>query len=167
MTDFLPPRENFMRGSYEESFTGGGLELLDAEHLSQLFEKVVKTLLERKLRHRGPRRFHGFCGIVPDAFHVFVTPLTEEKVSSTYLTRKGKTAQEAEELIESVDRERAAFIKKYYGRVWPQRDLYHLMLNSKAGDDVVIDMILRGMDHFGGPQAIAAETIPAQLSRPQ
>jgi cytidylate kinase len=53
-----------------------------------------------------------------------------------------KSREEAEDLLERVDRDRAAFIKKYYGMVWPQRDLYDLMINTVSGDEAVIDMIL-------------------------
>jgi hypothetical protein len=55
----------------------------------------------------------------------------------------GKSVDEAEELIERVDRDRAAFIRKYFDRTWPQRDLYDLMINTRIGDEAVIDLILR------------------------
>ncbi len=155
----------FMRGSYEESLTGGGIELLDAERLSELFEKVVIDVAGRGNCVIVGRGAPWFLRDRPDTLHVFLFAPHEEKVRR--IMAQGKSRQEAEDLIESVDRERAAFIRKYYGRVWPQRDLYHLMLNSKAGDDVVMDMILRAMELFGGPQATAAETIPGRLPRSQ
>ncbi len=54
----------------------------------------------------------------------------------------GNSQSEAEELIERVDRERATFVKKYYNKNWPQRDLYHMMLNTKVGDEGVVRLIL-------------------------
>jgi hypothetical protein len=41
-----------------------------------------------------------------------------------------------------VDRQRVIFVRKYFGMKWPTRELYHMMINSKAGDEVVIDTIL-------------------------
>ena len=40
---------------------------------------------------------------------------------------------------------------------WPTRELYHMMINSKAGDEVVIDTILNEIHSLG------AENIPADL----
>src|SRR5579884_3090804 len=79
-----------------------------------------------------------------DTFTVFIFAPREEKLRR--LQASHKTLAEAEELIERVDQERAAFIKHYYGRNWPQRDLYHLMINSKVGDDLVVQTILTEID---------------------
>ncbi|MBV9222916.1 MAG: cytidylate kinase family protein, partial [Acidobacteriaceae bacterium] len=51
-----------------------------------------------------------------------------------------------EHLVEEIDKDRAAFVKKYYGKNWPTRELYHLMLNTKIGNDNVIKMILTEID---------------------
>lgn len=130
----------FMRGSYEESFTGGGPELLDAEHLSHLFEKVVKKIAANGRVVIVGRGAPWFLRGRRDAFHLFLYASTEEKIRR--ITAQGKAREEAEHLIATVDHERAAFIRKFYGRVWPQRDLYHLMLNAKLGDDAVVDIAL-------------------------
>ncbi len=142
-TAFYRLAKIFMRGSYEESFTGGGLELLDAEHLAQLFEKVIKNIAAKGRCVIVGRGAPWFLRGRADVFHVFVYASVEEKIRRT--TAQGKSRAEAEELIENVDRERAAFIRKFYGRVWPQRDLYHLMLNSIVGDDMAVDTILNAV----------------------
>ena len=76
----------------------------------------------------------------PDAFHVFIYAPFEEKVHR--LRGMGKSEDEAMTLAETVDRDRAAYIKQYFNVEWPYRELYHLMLNSKLGDDFAVDMIL-------------------------
>jgi len=97
---------------------------------------------------------HGNCVIVgrgapyllrdrKDAFHVFLFAPWEEKIRR--LVRSGKTQSEAEELVETVDRERADFIKHYFGKEWPNRPLYHLMINTAIGDDNVIAIVLNSM----------------------
>jgi hypothetical protein len=42
-----------------------------------------------------------------------------------------------------VDQERAEFIEKYFHLEWPSRSIYHAMLNTGVGDEIVIDAILR------------------------
>ena len=134
----------FMRGSYEDRFSGPGTELLDAESLSRLFEKVITDVADR-----GP------CVIVGRAapwflrerrhhMGLFIFAPYEEKMRR--LREIGKSEQEADDLLEQVDSDRAVFVKRYYGKNWPQRDLYHLMINSVVGDDAVIDLALREMD---------------------
>jgi hypothetical protein len=48
-------------------------------------------------------------------------------------------------LISEIDQERATFVQKYFSKEWPLRELYHLMINSKVGDDVVTRVILDEM----------------------
>ncbi|HTX37511.1 MAG TPA: hypothetical protein VME43_20925, partial [Bryobacteraceae bacterium] len=45
-------------------------------------------------------------------------------------------------LAETVDQDRAAYIRQYFKAEWPLRELYHLMINSSLGDDVVVQAIL-------------------------
>ena len=134
----------FMRGSFEESYTGSGLELLDAEGLSHNFEKVIKDIAAKGNCVIVGRAAPWFLRDRPDTFHVFVFAPYEEKLQR--LLAAGYTRDAAEHLLETVDQERAAFIKRYYNKIWPQRDLYHLMINSKVGDQMVLDLILGEMD---------------------
>ena len=130
----------FMRGSFEQAYTGGGLELLDAEGLAQCFEKIVNDVAARGNSVMVGRGSPYFLRERPDTFRVFVYAPYEEKLRR--LVALGNDRKEAEHLLETVDEERAAFVKRYYNKIWPSRDLYHLMINSKVGDQMVIDMIL-------------------------
>jgi hypothetical protein len=51
----------FMRGSYEERFSGSGTELLDAESLSHLFEKVITDVANRGHVSSSAGPPPGFC----------------------------------------------------------------------------------------------------------
>jgi cytidylate kinase len=133
--------KTFMRGSYEESYSGGAkLELLDAESLAQLFENVVKDVAAKGNCVIVGRAAPWFLREQNDTMRVFIYAPFEEKMRR--LRARGRSRGEAEEMIERVDSERIAFVKKYYGKVWPQRDLYHLMINSKCGDEAVIELML-------------------------
>lgn len=135
----------FMRGSYEDRYSGGsGAELLDAETLAKLFERVVTDVAER-----GPcvvvgRGAPWFLRKRADTMHTFLFAPYGEKMRR--ITEDGKTEAEAEELIERVDSDRAAFVTKFFAKTWPQRDLYHLMINSVIGDDAVIELMLHEME---------------------
>jgi cytidylate kinase len=154
-TAFYRLVKTFMRGSFEDSFSGGAkLELLDAEHLAQLFERVVKDAAGKGNCVIVGRAAPWFLRERDDTMHIFIYAPYEEKIRR--LVAQGKTSNEAERLVEQVDSDRAAFIKKYYGKVWPQRDLYHLMINSKIGDEAVIDTILFKMEQLNKSAAVNA-----------
>jgi cytidylate kinase len=79
----------------------------------------------------------------PDAFHVFLYAPRAEKVRR--LVQDGSTKSEAEELVDTVDRERIAFVKHYFNADWPTRSLYHVMINTAVGNESVIQTILDTM----------------------
>ena len=47
--------------------------------------------------------------------------------------------------VDTVDRERIAYVKHYFNADWPTRSLYHVMLNTAVGDEPVIQTILDTM----------------------
>jgi cytidylate kinase len=130
----------FMRGSFEARIDTTDLELLDAEHLARLFEKVVNDIADRGHCVIIGRGSNYFLRERRDAFHVFLYAPYEEKMRR--IMAQGESEREAKQLLESVDAERAAFIKRYYGKTWPDRSLYNLMVNTTIGDDAVIQSLL-------------------------
>src|SRR6202007_2910941 len=79
----------------------------------------------------------------PDAFHVFLYAPRAEKVRR--LRMDGLSTSEAEERVDSVDRERIAFVKHYFNADWPTRSLYHVMINTAVGNNAAIQIILQTM----------------------
>jgi len=69
----------------------------------------------------------------------------------------GKSEKEARQLVEEIDRDRAAFIRHYFNMEWPHRPLYHLMVNSAFGDEHVVAAVLHGMAELD--RRFAAETV--------
>jgi cytidylate kinase len=134
----------FMRGSFEARIDTAELEVLDAEHLAHLFEKVVNEIAERGNCVIVGRGSNWFLRHRTDAFHVFLYAPYDEKMRR--VLAQGESEKEATELLECVDRERAAFIKKYYGKVWPDRSLYNLMINTVDGDDIAVETILNSVE---------------------
>ena len=58
---------------------------------------------------------------------------------------EGHTEHDAAEQVDSVDRERMAYVKHYFNADWPTRSLYHLMLNTAVGNEPVIQAIIDTM----------------------
>ena len=145
----------FMRGSMEQSVAVRGMGHFDADSMVEFMQRVISGAASEGnsvIVGRGaPFLLRGR----PDTFHVFVYAPLEEKVRR--LREAGKSDNQAMEEIESVDRQRVIFVRKYFGMEWPTRELYHMMINSKAGDEVVIDTILNEIHSLG------AENIPADL----
>ncbi len=84
----------------------------------------------------------------PDAFHVFLYAPRAEKLSR--LLQDECTRSEAEDLVDTVDRERIAFVKHYFDADWPTRSLYHVMINTAVGNEAVIQTILNTMHLLEG-----------------
>jgi cytidylate kinase len=78
-----------------------------------------------------------------DTFRVFTYAPRDEKIRR--LLAMGKSREEAEDLVENVDKERSAYIKHYFHAEWPTRALYHLMINTVVGDENAIATIRNGM----------------------
>ena len=136
----------FMRGSHEGSQNAQHLKMADAECIREVTEKVVKEAAQC-----------GGCVVVgrgsayylqdrPDAFHVFVYAPFDDKVRR--LKARGKSEREAIQLAESVDRDRAAFIKQYFKVEWPDRHWFHMMVNSAIGEDAAVETILNTMELY-------------------
>jgi cytidylate kinase len=138
----------FMRGSYEASFSGSNLELLDSEGLFRLFQTVVKEIANRGNCVIVGRGGSYYLRDYKSALRVFVYAPPEDKIRR--LTSQGKSRTEAEELVATVDQERSAFVRKYHAKAWPLRELYHLMINSQVGDEFVLKMVLAEMELLNG-----------------
>jgi len=136
----------FLRGSHEGVQNVQRMKMVDTDCIREVAERVVRRAADE-----------GDCVIVGrgsayylqsrrDAFHVFVYAPIEDKVRR--LRAAGKSDREAAELAETVDRDRADFIKRYFGVEWPDRHRFHLMINSAVGEDVAVETILNGVALF-------------------
>ncbi len=136
----------FMRGSYEGSLNAHRLKLVDADCIRDVAERVVLTAAKEGHSVIVGRGSAYYLKNRPDAFHVFVYAPFEEKVRR--LRQRGKNNEDAMHLAETVDRDRAAFIKQYFGVEWPDRHFFHLMINSTIGEEAVVQTIVDGVSAF-------------------
>ena len=146
--------KSFMRGTFEGNLNAPDLRLLDADCIFAVTKQLMPRLAEA-----------GHCVIVgrggayflqerSDAYHVFVYADPAEKVRR--LREEGKSDAEAADLVATVDTERAAFIKKYFNLKWPTRSRYHVMINSRVGEEAVVQTILNGIAVLEKPHAVGA-----------
>lgn len=131
----------YARGSYERALPLSEARPFDTDRMFSALERVVRDVSER-----GPCVIVGrgstyFLRGRPDAFHVFVYASVEEKLRR--LKGIGKSEKEARQLIEEIDSDRASFIRHYFNSEWPHRPLYNLMINSKLGDEYVVETLLQ------------------------
>lgn len=132
--------KSFMRGSYEGSINAPKLNLVDSETIARITKRVVEHAGERGNCVIVGRGSQQFLKNRADALRIFLYAPREDKVRR--LLARGKSEREADELVDTVDRERADFIQKYFNVEWPDRGIYHSMMNTTIGDEAVVHMIL-------------------------
>ncbi|HEX5483758.1 MAG TPA: cytidylate kinase-like family protein [Terriglobia bacterium] len=130
----------FMRGSFERGLPVTGLEQIDSGRLVEMIQELMERAASAGNCVIVGRGAPYFLRDREDVFSVFIFAPFGEK--SRRVKAIGKSEEEAAELISTIDAERATFVKKYYNKDWPTRHLYHLMVNSKVGDEIVVRMIL-------------------------
>lgn len=133
--------KSFLRGSYEGSINAPKLNLVDSETILKITRRVVEHVSEMGKCVIVGRGSQQFLKIRPDTLRFFLYAPREDKVRR--LVARGKSEEEAEHLVDTVDRERADFIQKYFRVEWPDRAIYHAMLNTAIGDQAVVGAILR------------------------
>jgi cytidylate kinase len=145
----------FMRGSMEQSLPVQGMGHFDADSMVDFMQRVISGAASEGNSVIVGRGAPFLLRNRPDTLHVFVYAPLEEKIRR--LREAGKSEVDAIEEIENVDRQRVIFVRRYFGMEWPTRELYHMMINSKVGDDVVIDTILNEI------HSLEAQKIPSDL----
>jgi cytidylate kinase len=125
----------FWRGSYERSMQLEHLTF-DPDRMVRVGEQVMHNIAEQGKSVIVGRGAPYFLRERSDTFHVFLYASRAEKLER--IQNLDKSLREAEDLVDTVDRERMLFIKHYFHADWPTRSLYHLMINTAIGDENVI-----------------------------
>jgi cytidylate kinase len=122
------------------TWSGPVPDVVDPDYLAELGAIVIREAA--KLRQcvivgRGAQ-----CVLQEreDAFHVFVYGSRQEKLKR--IQNRYPTHTECEASLDEFDRIRGAYIRTYYRCDWTNRHLYDLMINSDAGIDRAVGVIL-------------------------
>jgi len=134
--------KSFLRGAYEGALPPTDrLQILDARRIANVSELAVKHALSG-----GPcvivgRGSEYFLRNRQDVFRAFLYASRTFKIHR--LITAGTPQEKAITDVDTIDRDRAAFVKRYLKLKWPERQLYNVMFNTEAGDCFVADMLVR------------------------
>lgn len=134
----------FWRGSYERALPVADDKMIDADMVVEFARRVIEKKGEEGNCVIVGRGAPWFLRSRRDTFRVFIYGSREEKIRR--MVRLKLDEKEAIEMVDTIDRERAAFIRKYFNAEWPVGWLYHMMLNSDSGIEVVTQTILATMN---------------------
>ena len=133
---------SFLRGAFEGGLPPTGrLALLDARRIAAVSEQAVNHALSG-----GP------CVIVGRGSQYFLRNRKDVFRTFLYASRdcnihrvigRGVPERDAIEQVDTTDRDRAAFVKKYLKLNWPDHHLYHAMFNTEMGDSYVAEILAR------------------------
>jgi cytidylate kinase len=132
--------ESFLRGAFEGGLPPTDrLKLLDARRIAAVSELAVNHALSD-----GPcvivgRGSQYFLRDHEDVFRVFLYASRTSKIDR--LITAGIPQQKAITDVDTIDRDRAAFVKTYFKLNWPEIHLYDAMFNTETGDSIVAEMI--------------------------
>jgi len=141
----------FWRGSYERS-SALGSQIFDTDCMMRMMQDIMNRIGQERNAVVVGRGAPYFLRENPEAFHIFLYAPRAEKIRRTIAD--GHSQDEAEEMVDTIDRERIAYVKHYFDADWPTRSLYHLMLNTAVGNEPVVKTILDTMRLLeGAPKA--------------
>ena len=135
--------KTFWRGSYERSMSFANSRAFDTDRMIAMMEEIAGNIAEEGNAVIVGRGAPYFLRDREDTFRVFTYAPYDEKIRR--VLAMGRKRDEAEDLVNNVDKERIAYIKHYFNADWPTRSLYHLMINTVVGDENVITTILDSM----------------------
>jgi len=139
--------KSFLRGAFEGGLPPADrLELLDARRIAAVSEAAVKKALAEAPCIIVGRGSQYFLRNRKDVFRVFLYAPREHKIRR--LIDAGTPEGDAIRDVDSIDKERAAFIKNHLGLSWPERYLYHAMMNTEMGESCTAELLVRWIQQF-------------------
>jgi cytidylate kinase len=132
--------KSFLRGAFEGGLPPTDrLELLDARRIAAVSEQVVNHALSG-----GPcvivgRGSQYFLRNRKDVFRTFLYASRDYKIHK--LICAGTPEPDAIEQVDTIDRDRAEFVKKYLKLDWPDHHLFDAMFNTEMGESYVAEIL--------------------------
>lgn len=122
--------------------TGLGEEhVFDAERMLKLLKQEMERAAAQGQCVLVGRGAACALACVPGCFHVFVYATAKAK-KDWFIKSFPEKASQADQMLSSMDKRRAAVIRKFYNQEWCARGLYHMLLNSAMGIDAMIESTL-------------------------
>lgn len=132
--------KSFLQGAFEGALPPTDrLELLDARRIAAVSEQAVHHALSGGSCVIVGRGSQYFLRDRRDVFRAFLYAPRTYKIER--LIHAGTPRERAINDVDTIDKDRAAFIKKHLNLKWPQHHLYDVMLNTERGDSFVAEML--------------------------
>jgi hypothetical protein len=132
--------KSFLRGAFEGALPPTDrLELLDARRIAAVSELAVNRALASGPSVIVGRGSQYFLRNRKDVFRAFLYASRTFKIHK--LITAGIQQEKAITDVDTIDGDRAAFVKKYLNLNWPDRHLYNAMFNTEQGDSFVAEML--------------------------
>jgi cytidylate kinase len=133
------------RGTFDRNLPSPDLAVLDTDRLVRLVQQAVLEAAQSKPCVIVGRGAPHFLRDRTDTLSVFLYASREFRFRRV-LPRVGGDRDEAVELVDSVDEDRKKFVKHHLGYEWPNRHLFHAMINTEIGDDETVETVLHLLD---------------------
>jgi len=128
------------RGSLVPHLPSPDLAVLDTDRLVSLVQRVVEGAAKECPCVIVGRGAPYFLRDRPNRFSVFLYASRDLRFRRVF--KRVGDRKEAARLVDTMDEERRKFVKRYFGHEWPDRQLFHAMLNTGVGDDITVETIL-------------------------
>jgi cytidylate kinase len=128
------------KGTFDRNLPSPDLAILDSDRLVSIVQQTIERAAEKKPCVIVGRGAPYFLRDRADIFSVFLYASREIKYRRI-LQRVGNE-KEAVQLVDTMDEDRRKFVKHHFDHEWPNRQLFHAMLNTGIGDDVTVEAIL-------------------------
>ncbi|HTW74349.1 MAG TPA: cytidylate kinase-like family protein [Steroidobacteraceae bacterium] len=139
------------RGTFDRNLPSPDLAILDTDRLVRLVQQAVLKAAQSKPCVIIGRGAPHYLRDRSDTLSVFLYASRELRFRRV-LKRVGGDQDEAVELVDKIDEDRRKFVRHYLGYEWPNRHLFHVMLNTGVGDDATVDSILHLLDVLNRPE---------------
>ena len=113
----------FMRGSYEGSLNAPRLKMADTDCIREVAERVVRDAADAASASLWDAAPPIICKAVATPFTCLFTLRWMRRSGGSRPAERARAKRS--KLIETVDRDRAAFIKQYFDVEWPDRQRFH------------------------------------------
>ena len=146
---------SFLRGAFEGGLPPTNrLALVDARRIATVSEVAINQALSE-----GPcvivgRGSQYFLRDRKDVFRTFLYASRDCKIHR--LVCRGTPQRDAIEQVDTTDRDRAAFVRKYLKLNWPEYHLYDAMFNTERGDSYVAEMLAHCAQQVATHEQISA-----------
>jgi cytidylate kinase len=149
---------SFLRGAFEGGLPPTNrLALLDARRIAAVSESAINQALAEAPCVIVGRGSQYFLRNRKDVFRTFLYASRDYKIHR--LVCGGVPERDAIEQVDTTDKDRAAFVKKYLKLDWPGRHLFNAMFNTEMGQAYVVEILAHCVQ-----QVASREKIPAPHS---